>query len=175
KVWEPNSQVTNWSQAVAGHASKEIKLYGPGTNSGTFDYFTEVINGKQGSSRSDYNASEDDNTLVQGVEGDEGSLGYFGYAYFEQNAQRLKAIAVDGGNGCVMPTVATIKDGSYKPLSRPLFIYVEKKALARPEVKAFVKFYMEHAAELIPQVGYVPLDAAEYLKNVQMIESPSGN
>jgi phosphate transport system substrate-binding protein len=175
KLWEPNSKINNWAQAVSGHPSKDMKLYGPGTNSGTFDYFTEAINGKTGASRSDYNASEDDNTLVQGVEGDEGALGYFGFAYYEQNAQHLKVIAVDGGNGCITPTVTTIKDGTYKPLSRPLFIYVEKKALARPEVKAFVKFYMDHAAELIPQVGYVPLDAAEYQKNVQLIESPSGN
>ncbi len=174
-VWEPNSAVRNWSQAVPGHESKEMKLYGPGTNSGTFDYFTEVIVGKQGESRSDYNASEDDNTLVQGVEGDEGALGYFGYAYFEQNQSRLKAVAVDGGAGCVIPSAATIKDGTYTPLSRPLFIYVAKQAMQRPEIQAFLKFYMENAAELVPQVGYVPLDAAEYQKNLQLLDSPSGN
>ncbi len=175
KLWAPNSTIKNWSQAVAGHASKEIKLYGPGTNSGTFDYFTEVINGKQGSSRSDYNASEDDNTLVQGVEGDEGALGYFGYSYFEQNKARLKALAVDGGAGCVVPTAATIKDGTYKPLSRPLFVYVEKRAMQRPEIQAFLKFYMEHAPELVTAVGYVPLDAAEYTKNAALLGTPSGN
>jgi phosphate transport system substrate-binding protein len=175
KLWAPNSTLKNWSEVVPGHPSREIKLYGPGTNSGTFDYFTEVINGKQGESRSDYNASEDDNTLVQGVEGDEGALGYFGYSYFEQNQQRLKAVPIDAGAGCVAPSTATIKDGTYKPLSRPLFVYVEKKALQRPEVQAFVRFYMEHAAELIPQVGYVPLDAAEYTKNVAQLGTPSGN
>jgi phosphate transport system substrate-binding protein len=175
RIWAPNSGVKDWAQVVTGHASEELKLYGPGTNSGTFDYFTEVINGEAGASRSDYNASEDDNTLVQGVEGDEGALGYFGFSYFDQNKERLKAVAVDGGAGCVLPTAATIRDGTYAPLSRPLFVYVEKQALQRPEVKAFLTFYMQHAAELVPQVGYVPLDEAAYQENMQKVAAPSGN
>ena len=173
-LWDTGSRTSNWSQLVPGHASQEIKLYGPGTNSGTFDYFTEVINGKAGASRSDYSASEDDNTLVQGVEGDAGAIGYFGFAYYEQNQQRLKAVAVDNGKGCVAPTVETIRNGSYAPLSRPIFIYVAKSALQRPEINAFVKFYMEHATELVPQVGYVPLDAGAYQQNVQQLGTASG-
>jgi phosphate transport system substrate-binding protein len=149
-----------------GFPNQEIKLYGPGTNSGTFDYFTEAIIGEAGASRADYTASEDDNVLVQGVEGDLNSIGYFGYAYYQENAQRLKLVGVDGGGGCVQPSEATIKGGSYTPLSRPLFIYVSQQALARPEVKAFVDFYLTHAAELVPQVGYVALDSTQYQQSL---------
>ena len=165
KIWEPGSTVKRWSDVRAGLPSDQIKLYGPGTNSGTFDYFTAEINGKEDASRADYTASEDDNVLVQGVAGDKNALGYFGYAYYQENEARLKLIAVDAGSGCVKPDPNTIKSQQYKPLSRPLFIYVSKKALARPEVQAFLKFYHEAAAELIPQVGYVPLDAAKYQDN----------
>lgn len=166
KVWEPGSQVKRWSEVRAAFPNEEIKLYGPGTASGTFDYFTEVINGKAQASRADYTASEDDNVLVQGVSGDQHSLGYFGYAYYEQNKDKLKLVAVDGGSGCVTPSPETIKNGTYKPLSRPLLIYISRKAMARPEVQAFLKFYNENAAVLIPQVGYVPLDDAKYQENL---------
>jgi phosphate transport system substrate-binding protein len=162
KVWEPGSTVKNWSDVRPGLPNQAIKLYGPGTSSGTFDYFTEEIVGKQGASRADYTASEDDNMLVQGVGGDASSLGYFGFSYYQENAQRLKLVAVDGGSGCVIPSEETIKNGSYKPLSRPLFIYVTNKAMQRPEVKAFVEYYLNHATELVPQVGYVPLESAQY-------------
>lgn len=162
KVWAPGSKVARWSDVRQGFPNTEVKLYGPGTNSGTFDYFTEEVIGEQGASRADYTASEDDNVLVQGVEGDVNALGYFGYAYYKENAQRLKLVAVDGGKGCVTPSEATIKNGTYSPLSRPLFIYVSEKAIARPEVKAFVQFYLTHGAELVPQVGYVALDAPQY-------------
>jgi phosphate transport system substrate-binding protein len=171
KIWEPESPVQRWSQVRAGFPDQEIKLYGPGTASGTFDYFTEVITGKQKASRSDYTASEDDNVLVQGVAGDVRALGYFGYAYFAENQQRLKLVQVDGGAGCVTPSPETIKNGTYKPLSRPLLIYVNRKALARPEVLAFLKFFNENAAELVPQVGYVALDAARYQENLGQIGS----
>jgi phosphate transport system substrate-binding protein len=166
KIWEPTSTVRSWSQVRAGFPNHEMKLYGPGTSSGTFDYFTEEVVGKQGASRADYTASEDDNVLVQGVEGDANSLGYFGFAYYKENAQRLKLVAVDAGNGCVTPSDQTIKNGTYKPLSRPLYIYVSSKAMGRPEVKAFVQYYLSNAAELVPQVGYVALDAAQYQQSL---------
>ncbi len=166
KIWAPESQVKRWSQVRNGFPNEEITLYGPGTASGTFDYFTEVINGKAQASRSDFTASEDDNVLVQGVSGDQHALGYFGYAYYEQNKDKLKLVGVDGGSGCVTPSPQTIKDGTYKPLSRPLYIYISKKAMARPEVQGFVKFFNENAPTLIPQVGYVPLEAAKYQENL---------
>lgn len=173
KIWEPASKVRNWSEVRQGFPNQEIKLYGPGTNSGTFDYFTEEVIGKQGASRADYTASEDDNVLVQGVEGDASSLGYFGYAYYKENSQRLKLIGVDSGNGCILPSDETIKGGSYTPLSRPLYIYVSNKALARPEVKAFVEFYLNNAPELVPQVGYVALDAPQYQQGLGQVGQPT--
>lgn len=166
KIWAPESKVQRWSEVRQGLPDSQLKLYGPGTNSGTFDYFTEEVIGKQGASRADYTASEDDNVLVQGVEGDANALGYFGYAYYKENAQRLKLVAVDGGKGCVTPSEETIKNGTYTPLSRPLFIYVSQKAMARPEVKGFVEFYLTHGAELVPQVGYVALDAPQYQQSM---------
>ena len=173
KVWAPGSKVARWSDIRQGFPNTQLKLYGPGTNSGTFDYFTEEVIGEQGASRADYTASEDDNVLVQGVEGDVNALGYFGFAYYKENAQRLKLVAVDGGKGCVTPSEATIKNGTYSPLSRPLFIYVSGKAIARPEVKAFVEFYLTHGAELVPQVGYVPLDAPQYQQALSKLRQPT--
>ena len=160
KIWEPASKVKNWSDVRAGWPAREIKLYGPGADSGTFDYFTEAINGKAQASRSDYQASEDDNTLVMGVAGDKDALGYFGFAYYEENAERLKLVAVDGGTGPVLPSTESIKTGKYVPLSRPLFIYVRKSN--RPEIKEFVKFYLDNAAELAAEVGYVALSPELY-------------
>jgi phosphate transport system substrate-binding protein len=162
KIWEPGSKVKNWSEVRAGFPAKPIKLYGPGTDSGTFDYFTEAINGKAKESRSDYTASEDDNVLVQGVAGDQYALGYFGYAYFEENSKKLKAVPIDGGKGAVMPSSETIRNGKYAPLSRPLLIYVSTRSTARPEVDAFIKFYIENAAVLSKEVGYIPLPAEAY-------------
>ena len=173
KIWNQGSTVKKWSDVRAGLPAQEIKLYGPGTASGTFDYFTAAINGTEDVSRNDYTASEDDNVLVQGVAGDQYALGYFGYAYYAENKARLKEVGVDNGNGCVVPTPETIKSGQYQPLSRPLMIYINKKALARPEVVAFLKFYNEKASELVPQVGYVPLDAARYQENLGKIGSPA--
>ena len=162
KIWEPGSTVERWSDVRAGFPNTEMKLYGPGTNSGTFDYFTEAINGKEDASRADYTASEDDNVLVQGVEGDPQALGYFGYAYYKENATKLKAVGIDNGQGCVLPSEETVRNTTYKPLSRPLMIYVRKAALERPEVAAFVRFYLENSAELVPQVGYVALEDSKY-------------
>lgn len=163
KIWEPDAQekITNWNQVRAGFPDKPLKLYGAGTDSGTFDYFTEAIVGKAKSSRGDYQASEDDNVLVQGVSGDESSLGYFGYAYVVENPGKLKVVPVDNNNGKpVAPSIESVKDGSYQPLSRPLFLYVTKEAAARTEVKAFIQFYLSKS--FIPliqsrEVGYIAL------------------
>ena len=166
KMWEPAAQgtVTSWGAVnTAWNAGGNLKLYGPGTDSGTFDYFTEHVNGKAKDSRSDYTPSEDDNVLVQGVAGDKGALGYFGLAYLEENKSRVKGISVDGGKGCVAPNAANVENGTY-PLSRPLFIYVKKDAASRPEVKAFVDFYLENAAALATDVGYVKFPANFYTK-----------
>jgi phosphate transport system substrate-binding protein len=139
KIWEPNSTVSNWSQIRPGFPNRPLKLYGAGTDSGTFDYFTDAIVGEEGASRNDYTASEDDNTLVTGVGGDPGALGYFGYAYYEQNQDKLKVLGVgkDAGSA-VKPSPETIQNGTYQPLSRPLFLYVSKSAMSRPEVQAYV-------------------------------------
>lgn len=169
RIWAPGSQVQRWSQVRPEWPDEPIRLYGPGTDSGTFEYFTETVVGQARASRPDYTASEDDNVLVQGVAGSRYALGYFGYAYYAENADRLKALAVDGGNGCVTPTDQTIEDGTYSPLSRPIFIYVSDTALQRPEVEAFVRFYLEHAAELVPAVGYTRLPAARYQEQLQKL------
>jgi phosphate transport system substrate-binding protein len=168
KIWEPAAQgkIMKWSQIRAGWPDKEIHLFGPGVASGTYDYFTEAIVGKSGSSRGDFTASEDDNVLVQGIAGDKFSLGFFGLAYFEENKDKLKLIGVDNGNGVVSPSLATVKDGTYAPLSRPLFIYVNSKAAARAEVVSFVDFYLSNASALASEVGYIPLPAEEYAKEV---------
>lgn len=173
RIWEPGSQVNNWSQVRQGFPNRELALYGPGTNSGTFDYFTEVIAGEAGSSRADYTASEDDNVLVQGVEGDPNALGYFGYAYYQENQGRMKAVAVDAGTGCVAPSSETVANGTYAPLSRPLMIYVNNAMLQQPAVAEFVRFYLDSAAELVPEVGYVALEPARYQQEAAKLPSAS--
>jgi phosphate transport system substrate-binding protein len=170
KIWEPNSKVKTWKDVRPEWPAEPIKLYGPGTASGTFEYFTEEIVGEKGKSRTDYTASEDDNVLVKGVEGDKNSLGYFGYAYYLENKDKLKVVKIDAGKGAIEPTDQTIKDGTYAPLSRPLFIYPSKKALEKPEVKAFVKFYLETGKDLVKEVGYIPLDDADYQKSLGLVK-----
>ena len=162
RLWQPDSTVKYWSDLRKSFPRKPIKLYGPGADSGTFDYFTKAIVGKEGATRSDFTASEDDNVLVQGVSGDEYALGYFGFAYYVENKDRLKVVSIDTGEGAVRPSAKTIEDGSYKPLSRPIFIYVNKAAAKKPEVEAFVQFYIKNATKLVPQVGYVPMDQGIY-------------
>ena len=168
RIWEPNSSVSMWSDVRAGFPEEDINLYGAGTDSGTFDYFTEAVMGEAGASRADYQASEDDNVLVQGVSGDQSSLGYFGFAYYVQSSDQLKLVGVDDGSGCVSPSDATIADESY-PLARPLFIYVKRAALGRPETQRFVRFFMENAADLVPSTGYHPLDTQQYAENLGLL------
>ena len=156
-MWAPESEgkVTRWNQIRPEWPNEPFNLYGPGVDSGTFDYFTEVVNGKSQSSRGDFTASEDDNILVTGIAGDRNALGYFGYAYYVENKDRLKAVAIDGGDGCVEPNTGSIERGVYSPLSRPIFIYVEKGAGVSPRVKALVEFYLTEGRELVGQVGYI--------------------
>jgi phosphate transport system substrate-binding protein len=154
-MWQPENPATNWNQIDPSFPDQPISLYGPGTSSGTFDYFTAEIVGEEGSSTTDYLPSEDDNQLVEGVAGDANALGYFGLAYYEQNADRLKLVSVDSGNGCVEPTSDSVRDLSYSPLSRPLFVYVNAASIERPEVQEFLKFYIGTARELVADVGYV--------------------
>jgi phosphate transport system substrate-binding protein len=164
KIWDKDSEVNNWSQVDPKFPDEKMELFGAGTDSGTFDYFTEAINGEEGRSRSDYNATEDDNVTVQGVSGSKGAIGYFGLSYFEQNKDELKDIQIDGGDGCVTPTTETVQSGDYKPLSRPLFIYPSAKALKRPEVKAFVEFYLENEAQIAEQAQFVSLTDTQLTK-----------
>ena len=165
KIWNSGSSIKNWKQVNPAYPDKAMGLYGPGTASGTFDYFTEAINGKKGAHRTDYTPSEDDNVLVQGVSGNTGGIAYFGYAYYEENKDKLRAIPISAKAGApaVFPSQETVKNGSYQPLSRPLFIYINATAAAfKPEVKAFVNFYLENAPTLVQEVKYVPLPAEDY-------------
>lgn len=157
-IWQPDNPAQTWSDLDPDDGpDEEISLYGPGTDSGTFDYFTEEIVGDVGASRGDYAPSEDDNVIVTGVAGDRHALGYFGFAYFAENKGRLKVLGIDNGDGPVTPSLETIMSGEYAPLSRPLFIYVRKDALVNPEVAEFVRFYVENADQLAKEVGYVPV------------------
>ncbi len=162
KIWEPNSKVKTWKDIRPNWPDRKIKLYGPGTDSGTFDFFTEAINGKAQLSRSEFTKSEDDNVLVQGVEGDKDSLGYFGFAYYKTNAKKVKAVPIDNGTRTVLPTMDSITSNKYAPLSREVYIYVSKKALKRKEVAEFVRFYIDQAPNLVNEVGYVPLETVKY-------------
>ena len=174
KIWEPDSKVNNWNQVDPKFPDVDLKLFGAGTDSGTFDYFTDEINGEEGASRTDYNATEDDNVTVTGVSGDKGGLGYFGFSYFEENEDKLKALKVDGGDGCVEPSVATVQDGSYKPLARPLFIYPTAALLARPEGAAFLEFFAENATEIAEEARFVPLTDAQKSELTSKIEALKG-
>jgi phosphate transport system substrate-binding protein len=157
KIFLDGSPAKTWQDVNPAWPAVEIKIYAPGTDSGTFDYFKEVVAGKTGSIRSDMSVSEDDNVLVRGVAGDKGAIGFFGCAYYFENADKLRAVAIDGGDGPVMPAKDTIEGGSYAPFSRPLFIYVNAKSADRPEVNAFVEFYLDNGPELAEEVGYVRL------------------
>ena len=165
KIWEPGSKIKNWSQLNPKWPAHEIKLYGPGPDSGTFDFFTEEVMGKARASRSDYVASEDDNVLVTGVSADEGAIGYFGYAYYIANKDKLNLIKLDAGKGPILPTHETIEKATY-PLSRPLLIYVNLKAAQKPEVYAFIEFLINNAGKLAEEVGYISLPEETYKTNL---------
>ncbi|MBA2950705.1 PstS family phosphate ABC transporter substrate-binding protein [Streptomyces sp. PSKA28] len=172
KIWEPGSKVNNWNQVDPEFPDQRLELFGAGTDSGTFDYFTEAVNGEEGASRTDYSPSEDDNVTVQGVSGSKGGLGYFGLSYYEENQDKLKVLKIDDGDGCVEPTKQTVQDGTYKPLSRPLFIYPKASSLEKPEVEAFVEFYVENNAEIAEKSLFVPLNAeqeAELKKDLERL------
>ena len=173
KMWEPAAQgkITRWNQVNPAWPDAPIKLFGAGSDSGTFDYFTEAINGKSKASRGDFTASEDDNVLVQGVAQDVNAIGYFGYAYYAENQSRLKAVPIveKAGKPAVSPSEATVLDGSYQPLSRPIFVYVNVKSLAKPEVREFAEYYMKTAAKIAKEVKYVPLPARAYTLGLEHI------
>jgi phosphate transport system substrate-binding protein len=165
-IWEPTAQgkILKWSDVNPKWPNEKLTLFGPGADSGTFDYFTDAINGKEKASRGDFTASEDDNTLVQGVSRDKHALGYFGLAYYVENKNKLKAVQIinKGSTKAVTPSLETVMDGTYQPLARPIFIYVAEKSMAKPEVKAFVNFYIKNAPKLVKEVGYVPLSKTHY-------------
>ena len=163
-IWGPDSKISNWTEIpdVKEQYDETLALFGPGTDSGTFDYFTESINGEEGATRKDYNnVGEDDNATVKGVEGSPGGMGYAGFSFYQENEGSLKALEVDNGKGCVPPSVETAQDGSYAPLSRPLFIYPSDAALKKPEVKAFIAYYLENVGAVAESLGFVPLTEAQ--------------
>jgi phosphate transport system substrate-binding protein len=157
KIWNTGSKVSSWKDVRASFPDTPLKLFGPGTDSGTFDFFTEVINGKAKASRADYTASEDDNVLVQGVEGTTGGLGYFGFSYYEENADKLKLVKVDNGSGCTAPSVQTVQKGTYKPLARPLFVYAKRASFARAEVRAFIGYVFNNEKAIAKKSGFISL------------------
>ena len=169
KMWEPEAQgkINKWNQVNPAWPDEKIKLYGAGADSGTFDYFTEAIVGKAKSSRGDFTASEDDNVLVQGVASDKYGLGFFGFAYYVENQKKLNAVGIDAGKGAVLPSAKTVEDGTYQPLSRPIFIYVNIKSAEKPAVKEFVEFYMKNAPALVKEVKFFPLPAQAYATNLE--------
>jgi phosphate transport system substrate-binding protein len=173
-IWGPDSRASSWADVDASFPGEDLALFGPGTDSGTFDYFTDAINGEEGASRSDYSASENDNVIVQGVSGEKGGLGYLGYSYYEENQDALKALEVDSGDGCVAPSVETAQDGTYTPLSRPLFVYAKTSAFERPEVKAFVGYLLDNAVEIAEDTGFVPLTDEQVDKAQSDFESAGG-
>jgi len=173
KIWEPAAQgkVMIWNQIRSQWPNRPLKLFGPGEDSGTFDYFTEAIVGKAKSSRTDFTTSEDDNVLVRGIADDQNALGYFGYAYHIENQKKLKAVAIDRGKGAVFPSSTTVEDGTYEPFSRPVFIYACKKSLDRPEVGEFVAYYLTKGPQIVKQVKYVPLPASGYATVISNVKT----
>jgi phosphate transport system substrate-binding protein len=160
-IWGPDSEgkIKTWDQVDPSFPAEPLELFGPGTDSGTFDYFTDEINGEEGASRTDYQASEDDNVIVQGVQGSPNALGYFGYTYYEENAEALKAVQVDSGDGCVTPSAETAQDGTYTPLARPLFVYVSNEAAAeKPQVKAFIDYFAQNVTKIAEAAQFIPLN-----------------
>lgn len=170
RLWEPNSKVKTWKDLRAEWPAEEIKLYTPGPDSGTFEFFTEEITGEAKAMRADVNPSEDDNVLVQGVAGDKNAMGFFGFSYYTENADKLKAVKIDSGKGGVEPTFENIKDGKYEPLSREIYIYVNNASLEKPEVSSFVEFYLNNAEVIVPEVGYIPLTKDGYAQELEKVK-----
>jgi phosphate transport system substrate-binding protein len=171
KIWEPGSKVENWEQVDPSFPDERLTLSGPGTDSGTFDFFTDKINGEEGASRSDYQASENDNVIVQAVSGDKGALGYFGLSYFEANQDKLEDVKVDGGGGCVEPTRETVQNGTYTPLSRPLFVYVKRESMQRPEVDAFVTYLIDNETTIADGAKFVPLTGEQVAQSREELKA----
>ena len=173
-IWDRGSKVNNWNQVDPSFPDEEMQLFGAGTDSGTFDYFTDAINGEEGRSRSDYQATEDDNVTVQGVSGSKGGIGYFGLSYVNENEGKIVAAEVDGGDGCVAPSTETVQSGDYTPLGRPLFVYPSDKALQRPEVKAFVEFYIANQQAITEQALFVPMTDEQVTASEEKVASLAG-
>ena len=174
-MWSADSTVDNWNQVDPSFPDEPLKLFGPGTDSGTFDYFTKEINGEEGASRTDFTPSEDDNVIVQGVSASAGGLGYFGYTYYEENADKLNAVQINNGNGCVYPNEQTVRSGEYVPLARPLFVYPSVKALTRPEVRAFFQYYIENDADIAKSALFIPLSDEQKTKLSADLDKLLGN
>ena len=174
-IWSPDSTISNWSDVPdADFPDVPMPLAGPGTDSGTFDYFTDEVNGEEGASRTDYTPSEDDNVIVQAVSGDRGGLGYFGFTYFEENEDTLKAVEIDGGDGCVAPSAEAARSGDYSPLARPLFIYVKNESLARPEVEDFVRFFLDQNDDIAAAALYIPPSEEQKAEALATFEAATG-
>jgi len=173
-IWKPDSKVANWNQVRDAFPDEALELFGPGTDSGTFDYFTDEINGEEGASRTDYQASEDDNVVVQGVKGTKGALGYFGFSYFTENQDTLKALEIDGGSGCVAPSIETAQGGDYKPLARPLYVYAKRSALEREEVESFLRYMLENETSIAERAQFVPLNDAQLTENQSKLDEATG-
>ncbi len=173
-IWNEGSTIDNWNQVDPSFPDVPLELFGPGTDSGTFDYFTAAINGEEGVSRTDYNATEDDNVTVQGVRDTEGGMGYFGLSYYEQNADQLKVVAIDDGNGPVTPSVETVQSGEYTPLSRPLWIYPSVEALQQPAMTAFMQFYLDNSQRIAEQALFVPLTAEQLAASEAALDEALG-
>ena len=176
-VWGPDSKLTSWGdiEDLDAEFSEDLQLFGPGTDSGTFDYFTDAINGEEGVQRKDYNnVGEDDNATVTGVSGAPGGMGYFGFSFFEENSDTLKALEIDGGDGCVAPSLETVQDGSYAPLGRELFIYPSAEALQREEVRAFVTFYIENQETITEAAGFIPMTEEQTAESQEEVDALAG-
>jgi phosphate transport system substrate-binding protein len=171
KIWEPGSKVDSWNDVDPSFPDQEMSLFGAGTDSGTFDYFTDEINGEEGASRSDYSATEDDNVTVRGVAGETGALGYFGFSYYEENQDQVKAVQIDSGDGCVTPSVESAQSGEYKPLSRPLFVYAKTASLERQEVRDFLTFMVDNATEITETAQFVPPTEEQLEKSRTALEA----
>jgi phosphate transport system substrate-binding protein len=174
KIWEPGSKVDSWRDIRAAFPDEPLELFGPGTDSGTFDYYTDAINGEEGASRTDYQASEDDNVIVQGVRGTPGGMGYFGFSYYEQNQDALKALEIDDGSGCVAPSAESAQSGDYTPLARPLFVYAKTEALERPEVEDFLRYMLENESTIADQAQFVALNQTQIDENLAKLDEATG-